>query len=219
MWILTSLGRPDRLRAVAEGYFWGTESRVILALYEGDPRLLEYRSHAWPHSWSIETVDMLGNGPTYNEILRRHPREACYGFLADDAILRVQGMLSELEGAAGRWNVAYANDGHHGEALPTMPCMGGDLVRAVGYLSPEYITHWAIDNVWGDIGRGLGALRYFPRLVYDHQHPFFGTAKDDKTYRQARVSSMNYQDIYRSWRINELPRVLDRVRIAQRLAA
>src|SRR5438128_757700 len=112
MYFLTSLGRPDRIRAVVDSYQWGAE-QVMLTLYEKDKRLPEYLAQQWPEGWNVETVPMRGNGPTYNEMLKRYPNEKCYGFLADDAVLDVQGMLSMLEDAAGDWNVAYANDKHY----------------------------------------------------------------------------------------------------------
>lgn len=204
---------------MAAAYFWGTESPVWLVLWEGDPRLKEYLHEQWPASWRVHTVPMEGNGPTYNEMLRLHPSEPHYGFLADDATLDVQGMLGELERAADQWNVAYANDQHHGEKLPTMPCLGGDLVRAVGYLAAPNLLHWAIDNMWGELGRVLDCLRFQSRLTYTHRHPLFGTANDDATYRASRMNSFGYEQIFRSWYINELPKAAARVRRAQEIAA
>lgn len=213
MWILTSLSRPDRIRAVVDSYDW-SDVQVLLTLYEGDPKLAAYHAQSWPDSWQLETVPMLGNGPTYNEILRRYPKERFYGFLADDAVLDTPGMLLDLERAAGNWDVAYANDQHHGAALATMPCIGADLVRAVGYLAPDNLTHWAIDNVWTTIGEKLGALRYLESACYTHLNPVWGTAQDDRTYQQARIASFGYESIYRAWSINELPHILNRVRQA-----
>ncbi len=155
MYILTSMGRPERIRAVVHSYDWGAEP-VMLTLYEKDPRLDEYLAQEWPDTWHTEIVPMRGNGPTYNEMLRRYPNERCYGFLADDAVLDVQGMLRILAESAGQWNVAYANDKHHGETIPTMPCLGGELVRAIGYLSPECLVHWGIDCAWYEIGKSEG---------------------------------------------------------------
>lgn len=219
MWILTSLGRPERIRAVAETYAWGRESRVMLTLYEHDKRLPDYLAQRWPSNWSIEIVPMLGNGPTYNEMLRRYPDEPQYGFLADDALLDIQGMLRMLEDAAGEWFVAYSNDKHHGDKIPTMPCLGGELVRAVGYLSPPNLIHWAIDCAWGEIGKRLNALRYFDLLTYTHLNPIWGTAPDDRTYQLARANSHDYERLFRSWMVNELPGAISRVKIAQQKRA
>ena len=213
-WILTSLGRPQRIRAVVDSYDWGRE-RVLLALWEKDRCLPDYLAHEWPETWKIETVAMRGNGPTYNEILHRYPHERCYGFLADDAVLDHQGMLRRLEETAGNWNIAYANDKHHGEAIPTMPCMGGELVRAIGYLSPACLVHWAIDCAWKEIGERLDCLRYLPELTYTHLNPIWGTAPDDQTYAHARWASFGYEELFRGWMLNELPRDVDRVRQAR----
>lgn len=213
MWILTSLGRPDRIRAVVNSYDWTNQSRVLLTLWQGDKRLDEYMSQKWPGGWQIKTVTMRGNGPTYNEIFERYPHEHCYGFLADDAVLEPQGMLRQLEEAAGDWNIAYANDGHWGDRLPTMPCIGGELARAVGYLAPPCLTHWAIDTAWGEIGRRLNCLRYLPQCVYTHLNPVWGTAPDDATYRAARQSSFGWEQLLRGWMVNEMPLAIERVKL------
>lgn len=199
MWLLTSMGRPDRIRQLVNSYTWGSESRVVVVLYEKDPRAAEYIDAPWPPGWKVETVPMLGNGATYNEMLRRYPDEKHYGFLADDQLLDTPGMLRNLARHAGDWHIAYANDQHHGETIPTMPCIGGDLVRAVGYLSPPNIVHWGIDCAWHEIGRRLGALRYQSDLKYTHLNPVWGTAPDDKTYKLARQRSFGYNDYLRAF--------------------
>lgn len=208
IWIFTSLGRPDLIRRVVDTYAWGHHSPVALVLYEQDPRLQEYLDQEWPESWSIEIVDMKGNGPTYNEIFRRYPTEPQYGFLADDAILKTPDMLFELETEAADRFVAYSNDQHHGETIATMPCIGGELVRRVGYLAPKNIIHWGIDCVWHEIGRRLDRLRYRPDLVYEHLHPLWNSGEWDKTYRQAQRASLFYTEFFRSWQVNELPRLI-----------
>lgn len=198
MWILSSYGRHDRIRKVVDSYAW-TDEKVILALCVTDKRAGEYLAQSWPAQFRIEIVNVEFNGPTYNEILRLYPDEPNYGFLADDAILEVPGMLLELERAAGDWNVAYANDQHHKDTNATMPCIGGELVRAAGYLAPPKFMHWAIDNVWHEIGRRLGVLRYFEQLTYRHEHPFFGFGALDKTYVRTQVASMGWENFWRQW--------------------
>lgn len=214
IWIFSSLGRPDRIRQVVDSYNW-TGQPVHLVLYEGDKRLPEYAKQKWPDMWKLDIVPMLGNGPTYNEMLRRYPNELCYGFLADDAVLEVPNMLSQLELEADSWNIAYANDKHWGDKLPTMPCLGGELVRAVGYLAPEYLMHWAIDTAWGELGKRLGNLRYRGDLTYSHYNPVWGSAPDDETYREARRNATDWQQLLRSWMVNDMPLAIERVKAAQ----
>lgn len=220
MWILTSLGRPDRIEELVASYAWENHSTVYLTLYEKDATLDQYLKKVWPVCWRIEIVPMRGNGPTYNEMLRRYPDENVYGFLADDQVLESEDMLRVLEFSAGDWNISYPNDGHWGERLPTMPCIGGNLARAVGYLSPPTLMHWAIDTAWGEIGKKLGALRYQEHLCYTHENPIFGTAPDDATYQRARVESFGWQDLLRAWMLGgEMERAISRVRASQKEAA
>ena len=220
MWILTSLGRPDRIRKLVESYAWGNHSTVALTLYEKDARLQEYLDQSWPHGWQIEVVPMRGNGPTYNEMLRRYPDEEQYGFLADDQILETPDMLRQMELASGDWNISYANDHHWGAHLPTMPCIGGELARAIGYLSAPGLTHWAIDTAWGEIGKKLGCLRYLEHCTYAHENPVWRTAADDKTYQHARIASFGWQDHLRSWMLGgEMDKAIQRVMLAKEKAA
>lgn len=198
-----------------ESYDWGDTSRVILALWEGDKTLHKYLDQKWPLGWQTKIVNMRGNGPTYNEIFARYPSEKCYGFLADDAILDEQGMLRQLEEEAGDWNISYANDKHWGSRLPTMPCIGGELARTLGYLSPPGLLHWAIDNAWGVIGERLHCLRYRADLTYTHLNPVWGTAPDDATYQWARNLSPEWERILRAWMVNGLPADLERVKMAR----
>ena len=213
---MTSLGRPDRIRKLVDSYAWGQHSTVYLTLYDGDARLQEYLDQRWPACWQVEVVKMAGNGPTYNEMLRRYPDEPCYGFMADDQLLETEDMLRVLEIAAKDWNVAYANDKHHGEKIPTMPCIGGELARAVGYLAPEHITHWGIDCCWYEIGKRLDSLVYLEHMTYTHENPVWGTAPDDRTYALARQRSFGYQDLFRAWKLGgELDKAVSRVMAAK----
>lgn len=214
------MGRPERIRALVDSYAWGDHSPVMLTLAAKDKRLSAYLAQEWPDGWKVEVVDILGNGPTYNEMLRRYPNEDCYGFLADDQILESPGMLREMELEALDWNVAYANDKHHGAAIPTMPCLGGDLVRAVGYLSPQCLVHWGIDCAWYEIGKRVNGLRYLEHLTYEHRNPVWGTAADDRTYALARQRSIGYQDLFRAWvHGGEMNRAIERVRVSRLLVA
>lgn len=218
MWVLCSLGRPDRIRTLVDSYRWFSgESDVKLVLYEKDKRLQEYLDQKWPQTWDIEIVPMFGSGPTYNEIFRRYPHEECYGFLADDQSLDVPCILPALEAEAGRWNVAYANDQQHGEKLCTMPCIGGSLVRALGYLAPRNLVHMAIDNSWHEIGTQMEALRYRADLTYTHLHPLFGKAAWDVTYERAAFYSFSYAEIFKAWREVDLPKEIERAKAAREL--
>lgn len=213
MFILSSMGRPEKCREVAQSYAWDVP--VILALWANDPTLRDYMAIQWPEGWSVEVVGCRYNGPTYNEILRRHPDEKCYGFLADDAFLEVPGMLAMLEEAAGDWNIAYANDKHHRDQIATMPCLGGELVRAVGYLGPPKLNHWAIDTAWTHLGRELEILRFFEQLTYDHRHPMFGKVERDATYSASELASMGWEQYLRQWMMDgEMEGAISRVRAA-----
>ncbi|MDQ2876671.1 MAG: hypothetical protein M3Y33_18480, partial [Actinomycetota bacterium] len=75
--------------------------------------------------------------------------------------------------------VAYANDLHQGENLPTTPAIPAAIITELGYLSPPGITHLYIDDFWKQLGTDLGALAYLPDVIVEHMHPAAGKADWD----------------------------------------
>src|SRR3972149_11989344 len=117
-------------------------------------------------------------------IFRNYPYESFYGFICDDGIPRTPGWDKELEKTAGSWHLACSNDLLHECGRLTYGVFGGELVRAVGFLSPPGFIHLYIDNVWEYLDRALGIMRERSDVVIEEMHFSNGKAPMDQTYER-----------------------------------
>ena len=88
--------------------------------------------------------------------------------------------------------IAYGNDLLQQDRLPTAVCMTSNIVDALGYFVPPQLQHMYADNFWKDIGAGVGILKYFPDIIFEHVHPDAGKATRDPQYIHA--ASVAHQD-------------------------
>lgn len=179
MWVLPSLGRPKMAQKVAE---IAAEVPILLRLHWGDPHLDEYEAIKWPKAWKVAIYPQQNLADSLNWAFRKYPNEAQYGFLADDTLPSPENWAKMLEKEAGDWNVAYPDDGHHHEKLCPHHCIGGELMREVGWWALPGLRHSFLDTVWYVIGMKTDALRYVRKVLFDHLHPFFGRGEMDETY-------------------------------------
>lgn len=116
-----------------------------------------------------------------------------FAFLGDDHRPRTEhwdlefiNHLDELE-----TGLVYGNDLLQGEHLATAVGMTGNIVKALGGMTPPNMIHLYLDNFWMKLGNDLGALRYLPNVVIEHLHPIAGKAEWDEGYR-----AVNAEDVY-----------------------
>lgn len=195
MWILPSLGRPHRLKALAEA----TQSPITVRLHQGDPKLDEYLETEWPETWTIRVGPKKTLVQSLNEAFHQSPSEDSYGFIADDCIPRPDHWHETLEEAAKSNLIAYPDDTIHSEKLCTHFCIGGDLVRQMGWLALPTLNHYFIDNVWLTIGRKLDKLRYTPSVTFQHDHPIRNPNLNDSTYTSASRFTQKDSQTFQIW--------------------
>ena len=83
-------------------------------------------------------------------------------------------LLLEALDKLGGEGIAYGNDLHQGEALPTAPVISSGIVGALGWMMGPGLKHMHVDDVWRDLGQAAGCLAYVPEVVIEHQHPDAG---------------------------------------------
>lgn len=196
MWVLPSLGRPERAHSVAQV---ARDTRVVLRLHKGDPELKRYMNKSWPNRWRIEVGPNLPLARTLNQMLVKYPRERQYGFLADDTFPTPSSWSQRLSTVAGKGFIAYPDDGIHGEKLCTHHCIGGDLMREVGWWCLPGLNHSFFDTVWWIIGSESGNLRYCPEVRFEHRH-FFKGGEMDSTYEKGQSFFDSDKRVFDKWR-------------------
>lgn len=209
MFILPSRGRPHNLRRLLNSSLdTGAQARTIVYLDEDDPALGEYRKIDYPDWWVVHVGQPVGLGGVYKWVFETFPRLDYYGFLGDDLIPRTKDWDKKLIEAAGAGDISYGDDGNWGGKLATHPCIGGALVRHMGWLCYPGLKKLFIDTVWHTIGAKLGRLHYLPDVKLEHMHYLFGKAQHDETYGDQATMFAHDEDYYRKF-TNEWEPVLE----------
>lgn len=210
-WFLPSLGRPRRLARFAESYLIAKETaKVIVVLASWDKKFEEYRGE-WPETWFFIETDAKGCGPTLNATFDLYPDEEVYGMVADDVVLMRDRSLSLLEEKAKEGVVSYPDDGNQ-PVRWNHPCIPGDWVRALGFLQPPQIYHDNGETLWMELAETLNRKGFVREARIDHEHPIFGKAPQDSTYKHGREMSRGSSDIWQNWRASCWSECLSRIR-------
>lgn len=214
MWLLPSKDRPERAQAAIDAMVRHGIKAPGQVLYSG----AGYRWLDLPDGWEAIAADDLRCLPACDLGYRRRPDAPWYGFASDDMAAQTADFEAALSKAAGRFNIACADDGWQfttaSDKLPGFFVLGGDLVRAVGWIAPPGLQHSFIDNAWHDIGAALGAIVMLHNVMLAHEHAWNGRAKMDATYRANYADIERDQEIYTLWRERDLAPAVDRVKKA-----
>lgn len=127
-------------------------------------------------------------------------------FTGDDTVPETPGwdkLLVEAINSMGGTGFSYPED-HSRNDIPEHVAMSSDIVRALGWFAQPSLKHFYIDNVWADLGRATGRIRFVPEAVLDHLHANRGLAENDATYRRASTFYPGDYTRYLAWRANSL---------------
>jgi hypothetical protein len=210
--ITPSRGRPDRL-----GYMLGETlglsgpgTHVAVCTDNDDPHLDGYDELAararqdWPDRvfWHRGNRRNLASWTNY---VVAWPRAARYGYLAsfgDDHVPRTEGWDEQLIAAiraGGGTGIAYGDDKHQHEALPTAPVISRDITDALGWMILPGLRHMYCDNVWRVLSELAGCRFYVPEVVIEHVHPDAGKAGMDATYQEGYNAYPDDQLVFDNW--------------------
>lgn len=188
-----------------------TDVDVMFCVDDDDLTLPDYVHDLPPTCLTIGPPARLG--PWLNKVGTRAAMfYPVVGFMGDDHLPETQGwdveVLAALE-QAGRYGMAYGDDGYMGEKLPTAVFMRSSLIAHLGWMVPPALEHLYIDDAWLAIGQKSGALRYLPGIKITHLHPAVLGGDMDETYRSANSKLQYAKDkrAFQSFIHKVLPRI------------
>lgn len=225
MWILPTMSRPQQCEKVLQAI--GAVSSGIIFI-NGHSHLTGYSSIELPLGWKMLVNDInIGCIGALNETFRLYPNEAWYGFIADDEFLVSAPLNWEnmLVSAADRMDISHGlDDLHHGQKLQGYVVLGGDLVRAVGYLAIKECKHnFGFDDMWQCLAKqaalsGIRACRV--KLIFevkiDHRHQWWAKSSDDECYQKGFSSFEEDGNKFVDWQHDEMKNVLERISLASK---
>lgn len=121
------------------------------------------------------------------------------GMIGDDNRFRTRAWDVILDSwLVDHGGLAYGDDGFQHERLPTSWWIARPWVDAFGIVWPE-LRHYWMDNWWLELGRGAGAVRYFPDVSIEHLHPLAGKASADAIYQRGELNGRGDQQRFQAW--------------------
>jgi hypothetical protein len=202
MWILPTRSRPANCKRFVNAYNeTNATTPVCVRLDECDPDLEELKNINWPKTFKIVIGKREGVRSAMNELYENNLDLEWYGFLADDVVPKTPYWDRMLISKAGKRNISYPNDlgKPKKQFLPTIPCVGGDLVRAIGWFGFPATYHFYTDTIWRYIGDHLKNIYRLDDVVVEHMH--FGRGKSDMDiiYQQSQSKMKSDSESYHQW--------------------
>ena len=176
------------------------DTRVHVCVDDDDPALADYERvlrDAGREDDHLERGPRKGLAGWTNEVAVR--RASQYPYLAsfgDDMIPRTPGWDKALMRAIadmGGAGFAYPWDSVR-EDIPEAVVLSSSIVSALGWMCEPSLSHWYVDNVWADLGRGAGCLRHCRVIAVDH------VKQGDQTARDSGEQFAADRDAYYQWR-------------------
>ena len=228
--ITPSRGRPQKLAAMIDACLSLSEACTTIAVGtdDDDPERRAYEKVLWPAAVNGHVRHFAGTRRTlagWTNLLAEGGIAEGYRALAslgDDHVPRTQGwdrLLLEALDKLGGEGIAYGNDLHQGEALPTAPVISSGIVEALGYMMVPELAHMHVDDAWRDLGQAAGCLAYVPEVVIEHQHPDAGKAVTDETYAGSAAGLSADRDAYHRWRNERMAADVAKVRALRERAS
>lgn len=213
-----SRGRPDRAREAFDAFNstkTGPDTWMVFIVDTDDPTFNEYLHLVPIVSYKHEGGGM---GPPMNAACKDvAPKYDVVGFIGDDHRFRTPGwdveMETSLEQSGGGF--AYGDDGARHD-IPTQVFISSKILMALGWFCLPGAKHLYLDDTWRQLGERADCLYYFPDILIEHMHPFFGKAQMDAGYEKANAPEMYAHDraVFEAWMSGEVNEDVARVREA-----
>jgi hypothetical protein len=213
--IVPSRGRPGNVarfvRAVAKTSTAQTD--IVFGFDNDDPDLQKSVIAAQAAAQSagvpvtVITGPRKGLGAWTNELAATFVAD--YRALAsfgDDHVPQTCGwdkLLLDAINDMGGCGIAYPNDGIRDDVCEAV-VLSSAIVGALGWMCEPTLKHWWVDNVWADLGREAGCLRYLPDVIVRHNHPAAGRGQFDATYWEAFEGVAGDKQAYETWRAERM---------------
>jgi hypothetical protein len=200
--IVPSRNRPQNIARMLDAVHATAvmDTHVHVAVDDDDPELDRYQ---YVMKQAGGDGDVLTTGPRKglagwtNEIAAQRAGEYPYlASLGDDHVPYTRGWDRALVSAIirmGGTGFAYPWDKTR-EDIPEAVVVSSNIVRTLGWMCEPSLSHWYVDNVWADLGRGIGALRHLRAVKVEHAW------KADQTSEDSGEKMDADRQAYHSWR-------------------
>lgn len=212
MWVFATRNRLENCKRFIETWHHTeASSSVYVRMDEDDPALKELLNLSWPLTFEIVVGPRARIGTAMQEMFIKYSNEPWYGIMADDVIPRTLHWDQKLIQAAGTHMISCANEVHEKIIRICLPCVGGDLVRLVGFFSIPGVEHFGTDTFWESIHHCCDLNNRQHDVILEHAHFSFGQSELDQTYRDSQSIRQQDKRAYKAWMNENFDHVLDKL--------
>lgn len=214
MWFLPTRNRPAAMEQTIAAMGHAGEVPEVAVMVDGPMYRIE-----WPKHWHIyESFGHMEMQRALNALYRLHPAEKTYGILTDQSRPVTPGWATKMEAAAGDGLIAMGNTTKNrvnprtGLRRITTTCIGGELIRAVGWVWLDKVVHLYGDDAWEDIGYALNILRYLPEVVILGLLKRDGEVPIDANHArkwQGKSYMASDAEAFAAWKRDEFPALIE----------
>jgi hypothetical protein len=213
MWIFATRNRlANCQRFIQQWHATQASSLVYVRLDECDPALSELKQLPWPKEFLVVVGPRIRLRGAMEEMYHRFPNESWYGLMADDFVPQTMHWDQQLIERAVPNDIAYGNDIHEKANRMCHFCIGGDLVRFVGFFGLPGVDHFGTDYIWERIHHACNRRNKLMDVIIEHAHYNFGQSEFDQTYKESQALKAQDKAAYRAWMANNLDSLLLRIR-------
>jgi hypothetical protein len=201
MWVFATRNRVENCkRFIKLWHELEASSPIYLRLDEDDPALEEMKSLPWPKEFIMVVGPRVRLGGSMQEMFKAYPNEPFYGLLADDLIPETMHWDKKLIDAAGLDDMSYADEVYEKEVRICHPCIGGDLVRHVGFFAIPGLKHFCTDTFWEQLYHHFGRDNRQKDIILAHAHFNFNQSAKDQTYSESQAIRQDDKRTFRDWK-------------------
>lgn len=216
--VLMSRERPKRLASALRSFINTRTFAEVLVILDGDDPTIqesayEVSSIAEEHQGVVHlevSPEAEGLAKGFNRVCcAKAPAYDVLGLAADDLEFKTNGwdkIFYDDLAAVNFFGVVYGDDKIQGQRLPTHPCFGSVIPKAIGRVCAPGLRHLYIDSGLASIGKALGHLSYIPEVVIEHLHYSVHPEFADQGYHQRNTKEMYRHDMreHRRWEREQL---------------
>ena len=217
MWLLATRNRPEQCVELIKAMKDVDDVPMVAVMMDCDPYDIE-----WPEHWKIHSsLEHLELQRAWNALYNIYPEEPNYGLLTDHA--RPRSKWSKiLEKTAGSDKIAYCKDNHERfnprtghRRIPAASCMGGELVRKMGYVWPDFCTHMYGDDALEELGNELGIITICEEAKVDDLLAKKGQLRIDENHRRlwrGKPYLPMDERAYKHWAFHVKPALIEKLK-------
>ena len=212
MWVFATRSRFSNCVRFLESWIkTSASSPVYVRMDEDDPELDRLLKLPWPLEFELVVGPQARIGQAMNEMFGKYPNEPWYGIMADDQIPKTDRWDQRLIEAAIPDQISYADDVYEKRTRICHPCVGGDLVRTVGFFSVPTVRHFGTDTFWEQLHHSCGKNGRLPDVVVEHAHVNFNQAPNDATYIRSQTIRQEDKFAFKAYMNEHFETIMSRI--------